>query len=77
MLAPSTRNTYQLLKQNGHAGVWLQVRGVFAWMRQRLEAVARTTEMDEEEYDLPHASWRQVGAFAVAHTAMLLMTLLL
>ena len=36
-----------------------EVRGVFAWMRQRLETVARSTEMDEEEYDLPHASWRQ------------------
>ena len=36
-----------------------EVRGVFAWMRQRLEMAARSTEMDEEEYDLPQASWRQ------------------
>ncbi|XP_037070931.1 sodium/hydrogen exchanger 10-like isoform X2 [Pollicipes pollicipes] len=37
-----------------------EVRGVFAWMRQRLESVAKTTELDEDEQDLPQAKFRQV-----------------
>ncbi|XP_043218270.1 sodium/hydrogen exchanger 10-like isoform X2 [Amphibalanus amphitrite] len=45
-----------------------EVRGAFAWMRQRLETVARSTELDEEEGDLPQASWRQAIYRKVVNT---------